>query len=135
MSKEIDKPSVHEAVISYNSVRGGISVITEKGEVTTSYLLIQNADLSDTGNYSCCPSNADGASVKVHVLNGKLSSLHGSSHGDRYENDLYAQVPYSMSQNHIQTNKKFDAGLRIEIESVLMWTNITTKSIDPVSIP
>nr|XP_018909923.1 PREDICTED: kin of IRRE-like protein 3 isoform X2 [Bemisia tabaci] len=61
----------HDEVISYNSVRGGISVITEKGEVTTSYLLIQNADLSDTGNYSCCPSNADGASVKVHVLNGE----------------------------------------------------------------
>jgi hypothetical protein len=58
-------------VISYDSSRGGVSVITEKGEVTTSYLLIQNADVTDSGKYSCSPSNADVASVKVHVLNGK----------------------------------------------------------------
>lgn len=60
-----------EEVISYDSNRGGVSVITEKGEVTTSYLLIQNAELSDSGKYSCSPSNADVASVRVHVLNGK----------------------------------------------------------------
>nr|CAD7431925.1 unnamed protein product [Timema monikensis] len=59
-------------VISYDSSRGGVSVITEKGEVTTSYLLIQNAELSDSGKYSCSPSNADVASVRVYVLNGKL---------------------------------------------------------------
>ena len=59
-------------VISYDSTRGGVSVITEKGEVTTSYLLIQHADISDSGKYSCSPSNADVASVRVHVLNGKL---------------------------------------------------------------
>lgn len=46
-------------------------MITEKGDVTTSYLLIQNADLADSGKYSCSPSNADVASVRVHVLNGK----------------------------------------------------------------
>lgn len=61
----------HEEVISYDSNRGGVSVITEKGEVTTSYLLIQNAELSDSGKYSCSPSNADVATVRVHVLNGK----------------------------------------------------------------
>jgi hypothetical protein len=48
-----------------------VSVITEKGDVTTSYLLIQNAEVTDSGKYSCSPSNADVASVKVHVLNGK----------------------------------------------------------------
>lgn len=58
-------------VISYDSTRGGVSVITEKGEVTTSFLLIQNADLADSGKYSCSPSNADVASVRVHVLVGK----------------------------------------------------------------
>nr|CAD7199558.1 unnamed protein product [Timema douglasi] len=58
-------------VISYDSSRGGVSVITEKGEVTTSYLLIQNAELSDSGKYSCSPSNADVASVRVYVLNGE----------------------------------------------------------------
>lgn len=59
-------------VISYDSQRGGVSVITEKGDITTSYLLIQNADLVDSGRYSCSPSNADVASVRVHVLNGNL---------------------------------------------------------------
>lgn len=58
-------------VISYDSPRGGVTVITEKGDVTTSYLLIQHADLADSGKYSCSPSNADVASVRVHVLNGK----------------------------------------------------------------
>nr|CAD7460136.1 unnamed protein product [Timema tahoe] len=61
-------------VISYDSSRGGVSVITEKGEVTTSYLLIQNAELSDSGKYSCSPSNADVASVRVYVLNGLKNS-------------------------------------------------------------
>ncbi|XP_050067310.1 uncharacterized protein LOC126556135 [Anopheles maculipalpis] len=59
----------HDEVISYDSSRGGVSVITEKGDVTTSHLLIQNADLDDSGKYSCSPSNADVASVRVHVLN------------------------------------------------------------------
>lgn len=60
-------------MISYDSQRGGVSVITEKGDITTSYLLIQNADLADSGRYSCSPSNADVASVRVHVLNGNLN--------------------------------------------------------------
>ncbi|XP_045481682.1 hemicentin-1-like isoform X3 [Harmonia axyridis] len=61
----------HDDVISYDSTRGGVSVITEKGDVTTSFLLIQHADISDSGKYSCSPSNADVASVRVHVLNGE----------------------------------------------------------------
>lgn len=48
-------------------------MITEKGDITTSFLLIQHADISDSGKYSCSPSNADVASVRVHVLNGKRS--------------------------------------------------------------
>lgn len=64
----------HDEVISYDSSRGGVSVITEKGDVTTSHLLIQNADLDDSGKYSCSPSNADVASVRVHVLNGRFDS-------------------------------------------------------------
>ena len=50
-----------------------MSVITEKGETTTSYLLIQDARVTDSGKYSCSPSNADVASVRVHVLNGELT--------------------------------------------------------------
>ena len=61
----------HDEVINYDSSRGGVSVITEKGETTSSHLLIQNAGLEDSGKYSCSPSNADVASVRVHVLNGE----------------------------------------------------------------
>ncbi|XP_049821780.1 uncharacterized protein LOC109597310 isoform X3 [Aethina tumida] len=60
-----------DEVISYDSSRGGVSILTEKGEVTTSFLLIQQASLSDSGKYTCSPSNADIASVRVHVLNGE----------------------------------------------------------------
>lgn len=62
-------------IISYESPRGGVSVITEKGETTTSYLLIQNARPSDTGQYQCNPSNAQSKSILVHVLNGKMKHL------------------------------------------------------------
>ncbi|KAK6644074.1 hypothetical protein RUM43_000339 [Polyplax serrata] len=60
----------NDAIISYDSPRGGVSVITEKGEVTTSFLLIQKAKPSDTGRYQCNPSNAQSKSITVHVLNG-----------------------------------------------------------------
>lgn len=53
---------------------GGVSVITEKGDVTTSYLLIQRARPSDNGKYICLPSNANPETINVHVLNGKLSN-------------------------------------------------------------
>ncbi|XP_061935451.1 carcinoembryonic antigen-related cell adhesion molecule 2-like isoform X4 [Apis cerana] len=64
----------NEHVLSYDSPRGGVSVITEKGgDVTTSWLLIQTAQPSDSGEYSCKPSNANTASIKVHVLNEKAN--------------------------------------------------------------
>ncbi|XP_055376713.1 protein amalgam-like isoform X2 [Condylostylus longicornis] len=75
----------HEEVINYDSSRGGVSVITEKGDVTTSFLLIQNADLADSGKYSCAPSNADVASVRVHVLTGEHpEAMQTGSSGCRY---------------------------------------------------
>ncbi|XP_073993882.1 protein amalgam-like isoform X2 [Rhodnius prolixus] len=58
-------------VVSYDSERGGVSIITDKGDVTTSRLLITNALRSDEGRYSCSPSNADMATVRVHVLSGE----------------------------------------------------------------
>ncbi|XP_065566164.1 zwei Ig domain protein zig-8-like isoform X2 [Artemia franciscana] len=61
----------HDQVLSLDSPRGGISILTEKGPITTSSLLIQKARVSDTGKYSCSPSNADVSSVNVHVLNGE----------------------------------------------------------------
>ncbi|XP_053671128.1 uncharacterized protein LOC128721401 [Anopheles nili] len=65
----------NNAIISYDSPRGGVSVITEKGDTTTSFLLIQNARPSDSGQYTCNPSNAKSKSVTVHVLNGVSHSV------------------------------------------------------------
>lgn len=64
--------SVLSQEINYDSARGGVSVITEKGEVTTSYLLVQRATNTDSGKYTCHPSNANPHTVVVHVLNGKF---------------------------------------------------------------
>ena len=61
-------------MISYDSPRGGVNVITEKGDVTTSYLLIRKANDSDSGKYQCNPSSGQPKSVHVHVLNGKILS-------------------------------------------------------------
>ncbi|KAF2903452.1 hypothetical protein ILUMI_02733 [Ignelater luminosus] len=60
------------SVVDFDSPRGGISLETEKTEAgTTSKLLITKALLSDSGNYTCVPSNASPASTIVHVLNGE----------------------------------------------------------------
>ena len=50
-------------------------MITEKGDVTTSFLLIQRARKSDSGKYSCAPSNANPVTVNVHILNGSYALL------------------------------------------------------------
>ncbi|KAJ0174330.1 hypothetical protein K1T71_010476 [Dendrolimus kikuchii] len=60
-----------EEEINYDSPRGGVSVITEKGETTTSHLLVQKARPSDSGRYTCAPANANPKSVLVHVLSGE----------------------------------------------------------------
>ncbi|XP_043664185.1 zwei Ig domain protein zig-8-like isoform X1 [Vespula pensylvanica] len=61
----------NNAIISYDSTRGGVSVVTEKGDSTTSFLLVQEAKPSDSGRYTCNPSNAQPKSITVHVLNGE----------------------------------------------------------------
>ncbi|KAI4482769.1 hypothetical protein M0804_008622 [Polistes exclamans] len=58
-------------IINFDSPRGGISLVTEKGPETTSRLMIQKAVPSDSGIYTCEPSNANPSSIKVHVVDGK----------------------------------------------------------------
>ena len=65
-------------MIDYTSVRGGVSVLTNKAEITTSYLIIQRAQIEDGGIYSCQNGVVDPAKVKVHVLTGNLLINYGS---------------------------------------------------------
>lgn len=41
-----------------------------------SILLIEAADLGDSGKYSCYPSNSEITSIRVHVLKGKSSVVY-----------------------------------------------------------
>ncbi|GLG92405.1 Uncharacterized protein GBIM_00114 [Gryllus bimaculatus] len=77
--------SHNREVINFDSPRGGISLVTEKGPVTTSRLLIQKAIPTDSGLYTCDPSNAKSASVRVHILNGEhpAAMYHGGAGGLR----------------------------------------------------
>lgn len=59
-------------IVDFSSDRGGISLESEKTETgTTSRLMLTRAQLRDSGNYTCSPTGAYGASVQVHVLDGK----------------------------------------------------------------
>ncbi|EDW27689.1 GL20141 [Drosophila persimilis] len=63
--------SHNREVINFDSPRGGISLVTEKGVLTTSRLLVQKAIQEDEGLYTCAPSNANPTSVRVHIVDGK----------------------------------------------------------------
>ncbi|KAK4308709.1 hypothetical protein Pmani_019609 [Petrolisthes manimaculis] len=50
------------------TLQGAASQCNERGNTTSGYLLIQDARATDTGNYSCVPSNTAPATLRVHVL-------------------------------------------------------------------
>ena len=50
-----------------------MSVITNKGDVTASFLVMQHARPTDSGIYSCSPSLGETVTVNVHVLRGTLN--------------------------------------------------------------
>ncbi|XP_022900547.1 neurotrimin-like isoform X2 [Onthophagus taurus] len=62
--------------INFDSPRGGISLVTEKGPITTTRLLIQKAVQADSGVYTCDPSNANSANVRVHILDEHPAAMH-----------------------------------------------------------
>jgi len=69
-----------EKVVPYDSAGGRIEVFTSKGRETKSNLVIKKAGPSDSGNYTCKPSIAREASIKVHVLESEFpDALHESS--------------------------------------------------------
>ena len=63
--------------IGFDSPRGGVSVVIEKGiDKTNSHLLIQRATSKDSGTYRCSPTNTVQAEIKIHVLKGLYSFQH-----------------------------------------------------------
>ncbi|XP_054719821.1 zwei Ig domain protein zig-8-like [Uloborus diversus] len=61
----------NERMINYDSSGGEITVHKAGQDTAVSRLFIKNAQPNDSGNYTCCPSNADATSISVHVLNGE----------------------------------------------------------------
>ena len=50
--------------------------MTEKGETTASFLLVQNTHLEDSGTYLCSSSVGTKAQVSVHVIESRLLQIH-----------------------------------------------------------
>ena len=56
--------------MEYEGDREGVTVLTEAKKNTVSHLLVRNATITDTGQYTCKPSNGRRASINLHVLEG-----------------------------------------------------------------
>ena len=76
--------------VGYDSPRGGVSVVIEKGKWTTSHLLIQRATSKDSGIYKCAPLNAISATINLHVLRGSYCT---------YSCYIYSGCPNPKNEN------------------------------------
>ncbi|EDV47101.1 zwei Ig domain protein zig-8 [Drosophila erecta] len=75
--------SHNREIINFDSPRGGISLVTEKGVLTTSRLLVQKAITQDSGLYTCTPSNANPTTVRVHIVDGEHpAAMHTGNNGN-----------------------------------------------------
>ncbi|CAG7822939.1 unnamed protein product [Allacma fusca] len=69
----------NDRMINYDNERG----VVVSSDVEKSILTIQEAQKSDSGNYTCQPSNASPSWIVVHILNGEKPAAmqHGSRSG------------------------------------------------------
>ncbi|GAB6032420.1 hypothetical protein CHUAL_011058 [Chamberlinius hualienensis] len=70
-----------EKMLNYDTNRRTIRVERVSPDTTINKLIISNALMSDSGNYTCTPSNADPTHIIVHVLNGEKPAA--MQHGGR----------------------------------------------------
>lgn len=70
-------------LINY-SQRGGINVLTER-QTKTSKLVIARVVPSDSGNYTCTPSNSNSDSVYVHVIKSEHRAAMQHEHASRLD--------------------------------------------------
>lgn len=96
---------------------------THANEWTTSYLLIHDADINDSGVYVCAPTSGGRTSIKVHVF------LHGNNAHSMWQNQhkafiillLFHTFPYKTYIYFVQANSNFisffSQPFRIRIDS------------------
>jgi hypothetical protein len=58
--------------MSYDRRRGGTIVIDKRDGVTTTSLIISQAETIDSGTYTCNPSSQNAKKVVVHVTTGQF---------------------------------------------------------------
>jgi len=61
--------------VSYQGPRPGVSLITDKGEVTSTSIILAGARFEDSGLYSCVPDNAPRATIQLHVIQGHKPAM------------------------------------------------------------
>ncbi|XP_069187487.1 neuronal growth regulator 1-like [Procambarus clarkii] len=59
-----------DKLVSYDRTRVGVVVSTERGQETTSRLLVHLAEPHHSGVYTCAPANSSPKTVNVHVIAG-----------------------------------------------------------------
>ncbi|KPU74692.1 uncharacterized protein Dana_GF21678, isoform C [Drosophila ananassae] len=100
------------SIVDFDSLRGGISLETEKTDMgTTSRLMLTRASFRDSGNYTCVPNGAIPASVRVHVLTGEQPAAMQTSGARRSRGDTATIIFISIkilyiSRLYIDVNPK-----------------------------
>lgn len=81
-----------DRMINYDSSRGSITVQKGGGNTAVSRLRIKDAQPSDSGNYTCSPSNADTVSTLVYVVKGEKQAVVQNIEGTATQKGLNINV-------------------------------------------
>ena len=83
----LDYRSLHgHQVLDHRSMmsQSPVSIFTEKGELSSSYLIIHRLGITDGGQYSCVLGDTLADTIIIHVLKGMFLSFSISSNGKYY---------------------------------------------------